>query len=475
MRPLFIDSKVRKEKNFSIAYLAIFGYGITTFLLIALKLGSLVNILFPLGALIVGLILFTYHPEIYVGFIWWLCFLTPLVRRLADFNGSYTVPSPVLLAPYLAILVSSLTAVQKLPRAVSQGGMSFILPLFGIFYAYCVGCVNGSLFSATLALVEWSSPIIFGAYLFLNWRSYPEFKEVTRKAFIWGALVMGAYGIYQYLAAPEWETFWLVNFIGEDAGIISMLGSPFGTPEPMGIRVWSTMNGPYVFASFIIPGLLILLNYSGPLQPVMSAVAYLSFLLSSSRTAWIGWFISMSIFFATLRPKQQIRFMLLITVALLALILLTTAGPFSELIVSRLETFTNLSEDGSGSARSTTYNTLFGKAVTTFIGYGLGNVPDFGHILDSAILKILFELGWIGAIPYLIGLIASILLDHINKGLPSDTFVGISKSFVLGSLFMLPLAPVLDGEVAIAIWGFASLKLSANKWYCNPRDLLNLA
>ncbi|MEM1252661.1 MAG: O-antigen ligase domain-containing protein [Cyanobacteria bacterium P01_H01_bin.21] len=463
MKALPINNTARKEKIFSIAYLAIFGYALITFLLIALKLGSLVNFFFPLGALIVGIILFTYSSESYVGFIWWLCFLTPLVRRLADFNGSYTVPSPVLLAPYLAILISSLTTIQKLPRAVSEGGMPFILALFGILYAYCIGFISGSPFSSTLALVEWSSPIIFGAYLFLNWRSYGEFKEVTKKAFIWGALIMGAYGIYQYLFAPDWETFWLVNFIGEDVRTISLLGSPFGIPEPMGIRVWSTMNGPYTFASFIVPGLLILLNYTGPLQPVISAAAYLSFLLSSSRTAWIGWFVSMNIFFTTLRPKQQIRFMLLVTLALLALIPLATAGPFSELIVSRLETFTNLSEDGSGSARSTTYNALFGKAISSFIGYGLGNVPNFGHILDSAILKILFELGWIGAIPYLIGLVSLVLPRHSDRKLQSDTFAGVSKSFVLGSLFMLPLAPALDGETAIAIWGFASLRLAACK------------
>ncbi|MEL7069113.1 MAG: O-antigen ligase domain-containing protein [Cyanobacteria bacterium J06581_3] len=442
-----------------------------TALLILLKLGSIVNLFFPCGALIVALVLYTKSPPAYVGFIWWLCFLTPLVRRLADFNGSYTVPSPVLLAPYIAILVSSLTTIQKLPGAVSKGGMPFILALFGILYAYCAGCVNGSLSSATLALVQWSSPVIFGAYLFLNWRLYSDFKEATKKAFIWGALVMGAYGIYQYLVAPEWETFWLVNFIGEDAKTIRLLGSAFGTPEPMGIRVWSTMNGPYTFASFIVPGLLILLNYTGPLQPLISAVAYLSFLLSSSRTAWIGGFISMNVFFATLKPKQQMRFMLLLTVAFLALIPLATAGPFSELIVSRLETFTNLSKDGSGAARSTTYQALFGEAITSFLGYGLGSVPNFGYILDSAILKILFAFGWIGAAPYLVGLVTSILPTHSHNRIQSDTFSGISKSFVFGSLFMLPLAPALDGETAIAIWGFASLRLAASKQYSNLKNI----
>jgi hypothetical protein len=399
--------------------------------------------------------------------------LTPFVRRLADFNGSYTAPSPILLAPYLAILVCSLTVFQKLPKTISIGGASFVLAFIGMLYGYFVGCINGSISSATLSLVEWSCPVIFGAYLFLNWHSYPQIKEATKKAFLWGAFVMGVYGIYQYLVAPPWERYWLINFIGEDSATISLLGTPFGTPEPLGIRVWSTMNGPYTFASFIIPGLLILLNSTSPIQPLISAVAYLSFLLSSSRTAWVGWFVSINVLFVTLKPKHQMRFMLLITIAVLAIIPLATTGPFSEMIFSRLDTFSNLSEDGSGSARGETYEALLGKALTSFLGYGMASVPDFGHILDSAILQILFEFGLFGATFYLVGLLLSILPGFKNGEIQADTFFGVSRSFVIGSLFMLPLAPVLSGETAIAIWGFIGLKLAADRWYFKEINTIN--
>ena len=462
-----------KKSNSSISWIVIFIYGLVSALLISLKLGNLVNLVFPGGAFVVGLALYSLNPPLYAGFIWWLCFLSPLVRRLADFNGSYTVPSPILLAPYLAILVCFPSFVQKIPKTIHKGGMPFVLATFGILYSYLVGCVIGSPFSATQGFLEWLSPILFGFYFFLNWRSYQQNKEITQKAFIWGVLVMGIYGIYQYLVAPSWEQFWLVHFIGKDAATITLLGTPFGTPEPLGIRVWSTMNGPYTFASFIIPGLLFLLNYSGPTQPLISAVGYLSFLLSLSRTAWIGWFISMSAFFVTLKPNQQLRFIVLVVVALLAIIPLTIAGPFSELLTSRIESLFNLAGDGSGAERAETYQALLSRALTSFLGYGLGNIPDVGAVLDSAILLILFEFGLFGAIPYLSGLLLSVLSNNNSKLAKTDTFLGVSKSFVFGSLFMFPLAPILNTETAIALWGFIGLKLAGNKFYSSTERINN--
>ncbi|MEM6450985.1 MAG: O-antigen ligase domain-containing protein [Cyanobacteria bacterium P01_D01_bin.105] len=465
MSNVVVGSRERTSRTASIGWSAIFIYGLISALLIALKLGSLVNIVFPMGALAVGLTLYTLDPPLYAGFIWWLCFLSPFVRRLADFSGSYTAPSPILLAPYLAILVALPTFVQKLPSTLRKGGFPFILAAFGILYGYFVGCAIGSPFSATLGLLEWFSPVIFGFYFFLNWRSYPQNKVATQKAFIWGLLLMGAYGIYQYLVAPDWERFWLVNFIGEDPSTIILLGTPFGTPEPLGIRVWSTMNGPYTFASFIIPGLLFLLSYSGPLQPLISAVGYLSFLLSLSRTAWVGWLVSMSAFFVTLKPNQQMRFIALIVVSLLATLPFVITGPFSDLLSSRIESLFNISNDGSGAERAETYQALLGRAFTSFLGYGLGNVPDVGTVLDSAILLILFELGLFGAIPYLLGLLLFVSRNSSSSLAKADTFLGVSKSFAFGSLFMFPLAPILNTETAIALWGFVGLKLAGNRFY----------
>ena len=68
-----------------------------------------------------------------------------------------------------------------------------------------------------------------------------------------------------------------------------------GTPEPLGIRVFSTMNSPGPFANVLLAGLLILLtNENFSARPRLRAVGYLSFLLLSLvRSAWIGWFLGL--------------------------------------------------------------------------------------------------------------------------------------------------------------------------------------
>ena len=61
--------------------------------------GGILRLLFPLGATAVGVLLYMRYPLLYVGFTWWIWFLTPLVRRLIDQRSGWQDPSIVLLAP----------------------------------------------------------------------------------------------------------------------------------------------------------------------------------------------------------------------------------------------------------------------------------------------------------------------------------------------------------------------------------------
>ena len=76
-------------------------------------------------------------------------------------------------------------------------------------------------------------------------------------------------------------------------------------------------------------------------------------------------------------------------------------------------------------------NCSWGRAFTSFLGHGLTNVPDFGVILDSAILLILFEFGLFGAIIYLSGLLLAVARNNNSRLAKADTFLGVSKSFRL--------------------------------------------
>jgi hypothetical protein len=216
--------------------------------------GSFLNIAFPVGALVVGAFLYFRYPILYIGFTWWIWFLTAFVRRLVDYRSSYTEPSPLLLAPYLVTALTLVTVFQYLPKARREGGLVFILPLVGISYGFLIGLIYYPPFVATRGFLDWLTPLTFGFHLLVNWQNFPSYYQNIQRTFLWGTLVMGVYGIYQYIVAPEWDRLWLIN-----SGMISSQG----LPEPFGMRVWSTMNSVEPFAAVMTAGLLMLFNRPG--------------------------------------------------------------------------------------------------------------------------------------------------------------------------------------------------------------------
>jgi hypothetical protein len=203
------------KKGFSIrlqpasAWIAILGLILLSTLLIVAGAGKILNLAFPGGAFIIGVFLYFRYPILYIGFSWWMWFLTPLVRRLADYRGSFTDPSPILLAPYLVLLITLVTLGKHLPKINRQGGLPFMLSFIGLAYAYLVGIIQNSPIQVTIALLEWLVPVLFGFHLFVNWRNYPSYRQNIDRVFTWGVFIMGIYGVIQYLVAPDWDQCWI--------------------------------------------------------------------------------------------------------------------------------------------------------------------------------------------------------------------------------------------------------------------------
>ena len=437
------------------AWTAILGFIGCSVLLILVGAGTILKLFFPLGAFIVGAILYSRVPVLYIGFNLWLCFLTPLVRRLADYQSSFTEPSPILLAPYLVLLVTLVTLYQHLPKIHRRGGLPFVLCFVGLFYGILLGLVQGSVVAVVKDSLEWLTPVLFSFYLFVNWQNYPFYRQNIQRVFIWGVLVMGVYGVFQYLVAPEWDRLWLIK--------TEMLSA--GYPEPLGIRVWSTMNSPLVFAVTMMAGLIVLFNHQGIFTLVASAIGYLAFLLSLVRTAWLGWLVAIFTLFSSVKSKFQIRLILIFMVMAACVLYLTTIEPFSEVIYSRLDTFSDIENDGSGQDRLLAYKIFFDSPLMTLVGYGIGTVPKL-LAWDSGILIIVFALGWIGVSLYLAGMLKLIFeLFRFSKNSP-DTFVNTAFSVVVSCLFMMPFGSVHKGIQGVIFWGFLGLGLAAKKYYC---------
>lgn len=435
-----------------------------TVLCLAANVGSVLRFIFPTGSLVVGALLFFRYPLFYVGFTWWLWFLTPLVRRMIDWQAGWLDPNPVLLAPFLVSFLASLTLLTQLPKAIRGNGLPFVLSAIAVLYGAFIGLLSFQPQTVIIALLNWLTPIVFGYHLFSKWRQFPELKRVTERTFLWGTIVMGSYGIIQFLFAPLWDQFWLQNLIA-----IMKIYS-FGTPDPLRIRVWSTMHSPQPFACILVACVLLLFAIKNPLKIAASAVGYLTLLLTLARTAWLSWVIGLVVFIPSLKPRLQMRLIVTLMVMSLVILPLTAIEPFSTVISSRVQTLFQGQQDGSFVDRSIGYTNLLNDALVEVEGRGIGYVIRDANIggNDSGILTLLLNLGWFGTIPYVAGLVLLIFSMMQGREAAIDPFVGACRAIVLATVSQISLNTVMLAPFGLVLWGFIGLAAAARLYYLQP-------
>ena len=437
------------------AWTGILGFTIITALLSLAGAGKALNIAFPLISLLLGLFLYYRAPLLYTGFTWWLWFLAPFVRRISDYRSSFTDPSPILLAPFLVTSVSLITLWKYFPRTYRGVGLPFVLAVIGLAYGFSIGLINKPPYAVIRDFLDWAAPVSFGFHLFVNWQQYPNYRHNIERVFTWAILVMGIYGIIQFVALPEWDDQWITN-----TALNTAIVGGLTDPSQKTVRVWATMQSGEPFSAFMAGGLLLLLIGKAPLTIPASIVGYLSFLLAMVRSGWLGWAAGVITLVSSLKPKFQIRLILLIAVMGLCLIPLANMEPFATSINDRFSSFSNVENDTSAQARQSAYASGTSKALTSVIGDGLG-----GGSIDSAIFAMLFNLGWLGTLPYLGSIL--VLTWKIFQPSPNsrDPFVSAARAIVITVIARMPLNGSNTGASGLLLWTFLALGLAANRYY----------
>ncbi len=428
--------------------------------------GSILRPLIVLDSFAVGVFLYRRYPILYMGFAWWLWFLSPFVARVIDYRSSSFDPlRMVLLSQFLVTLVTLHTLLKRLPKVSAQDGLPFVLAFVGVVYGLLVGLINTSPITAFRALLDWLTPIPFGFYLFINWPDYPEYRQNIQRVFLWGVLVTGAYGVVQYLLAPEWDRFWL----------ISTKISSFGDPEPFKIRVWSTMASPGPFAVMMMAGLLLLFTSKEALRLPAAGAGYLAFLLTMVRTLWGAWFLGILIFMGSLKAHLQMRLIVTILIMAVCVVPLITIEPFATTITPRLQTLSNLDKDNSANVRKGIYERGLNSALTNALGNGIGNtyVAKDGKlepvIIDSGILDLLFTLGWFGAVFYLGGVLLLLYNLFQYSEYRFDPFMAAARAISISCFMMLPGGNAMVSFTGIVLWGFLGIAIAGHKYHQHQR------
>lgn len=460
----FLQTNYSPEKRSAQAWIVIAGFILLTATCYFGGAASLLRLVFPASSLLVAVFLYLRHPILYIGFTWWIWFLTPFLTRLVDYRIGWDPTRQMLLAPYLVVFVTITTFIKYLPGAVRQGGLPFVLGFIGVIYGFLVGLIFNQPVPVIRGLLDWLSPILFAFHLFINWRDYPSYRQHIQRVFVWCVLITGAYGIYQFVVAPEWDKLWLIE---------SKMFTSSGNPEPFGMRVWSTLHSTGPFGSVMQAGLLLLFTSSGPLIFPASAVGYLSFLLSQVRTNWGGWILGIIIILGSVNARIKMRLIMIILVMAMCVVPLLNIEPISEVVTTRLESFSNLEKDTSFLERSKSYDRNLNLALSTALGNGLGNIWKVNEktgqieviVIDSGILDMFFTLGWFGAIPYLGGLLLMLFsVSNYTEG-KLDSFVSAARAIGISSCAQLIIYSGMLSVSGMIMWGFLAMAMAAHKYY----------
>ena len=432
---------------------------------------------YPFSSIVLGVYLYRRYPIHYVGFTWWIWFLGTFIRRLIDYRCGTITPWPYHFTPILVTSITVATLFRYLPRTYKRDGLPFALCFMAIFYGFFVGLLRQPISDydrEIIVLLNWLAPVCFGFHLFINWRKFPEYRQTFQQVFLWGVLIMGAYGIFQFLVAPAWDILFMV-----ENEVFNGFSSYMGKPEPMGIRPWSTMGNPMNFAFNLMPGLILLLISTKNSRYAAAGFGYIVFLISRVRSSWYSWLIALIVFVLSLKERHQMRIILTFFFMLLLIVPLASIDQFSEIISSRFSSISNLEGDGSFQERMSTFEGAIDIAMTEFIGWGLvapGQAPpsmgsDEGlfSVMDNGYLSILVSFGWFATICYVGGIVMMVVKLFSKNQL--DPFTIAARAIAVGSLSRLATSDISTEAYAMPVWGFLGIAIAGYKYHLYQQKL----
>lgn len=438
---------VRARRRNSMVVVLPVAYFVFTLLLIALHQGRLVTYLYPAGAFIVALYLYVRSPVHYLGFVCWLFFLSAEVRRLADFvNGAFSPKSLIMIAPMIALALCGLSLIKNINSLGERRCAPLVLIVISLVYAFFVGMVRVGPAPALFTLVNWLSPVLVGLHLAVTWQHYPDYHRVLLKTCVYGGLVMGVYGVYQYVQPPPWDVFWLIQ---------SQMVTE-GKPVPFGLRVMSTMNSSGPFAATMVYTLLMGFATRGWTRLFMMLFGVAALLFTSVRTGWGGFAIGLIYPFMTLDGKSRMRFVAaLVGIAVLCVPVLMNPQ-ISGNVLKRINTISDISQDHSYQSRMLFYDYFMETALTDISGQGLGTtgmgvkLADSSSgapqsvAFDSGVMEVPFVMGWPGTPLYVGGVLMLLWRAFVASRLrPHDRFAVCGVGVAIAILAMMVMVNTL--------------------------------
>jgi hypothetical protein len=291
------------------------------------------------------------------------------IRRIVDFyiNGYFNPLSPISLVPLVVTLLMGLAVFSnqnRLPKYI-KGIAGLFLAAFAI--AGALGFI-ATQFAVLYAGAEVVAPLFLLLYAVLL-NPPMEVRDRWVRSFAWGAILVSAYGWYQYLVIPPWDAFWLkaTNMVGY-----------MGIPKPTQMTVFSTMGERGIVAGFLgysVVPMIVSPKWRTKLGWLGVLLVFSVILLTLSRGGIIIAVVATAAFLIINKGAKMSQVIVAAIVLAVGAFYGISKIPNSERIVERYQkSVEDKSKDGSFEGRTQLMQAGVGALLSRPLGYGLGAV-----------------------------------------------------------------------------------------------------
>lgn len=408
--------------------------------------------------IIIAFVLAAFNSRWLVIYIICVYVFTPELRRVVDWEyHHYHSITALSLAPILCNAALLLPIMRRPYGLTRQLKTALILMGLSVAYAAVLGLArNGAiaLYEAAILVL----PLILVPYLALRPLDVRE-RDQWLSAFVTIGVVVAGYGWFQFVTAPPWDMFWLTE---------SGMTSSMGQPEAFGFRVFSTINstGPAAwFLSFTIAVAFVNRRWRGPFGWFGILLMVSALAITEVRSGWIAAFVLVAAYAALSSGPARWRLLAGILLLGIGLSVALPSLPGGEKTLARVQTFSNLKEDNSASARTNLTVGLvpvllsnpFGKGTgSTGVGDKLnqkGNDSAGNGSFDNGLFALILTFGFIGSVGFFYGawlIGCAVFGSGTNSELGPHSRLG--QTVCLTTLILLCFNNAIEGMGGLIVW-----------------------
>jgi putative inorganic carbon (HCO3(-)) transporter len=336
--------------------------------------------------------------------VWLTWLLAPFLRRLFFLAEPIEKTEPLALVPFL---VTAVVVVIELRQVTFSPRTRRLLQL--VVAGYALGFPVGLLFFPLAAMFALFTYVTAVGCFVIGYRDADKgWRPVLPTLLMIVTPFLSLYAFVQYFAPlPEWDYVWR-----NTADIITV-----GSDDQDRIRVWSTLNAPGTFALVLAVAALAFVAMSRvtPLRLAAAAAVFGALALTYVRSAWFGVVVALLAILIVTRGAAIKRVAPVVAV-LAVLAPLTLGGSTGTALTERAESFGSLEHDESTQERIETPQEVLPFALSAPLGSGMGSAGEatklsdtgFRHT-DNAYLSILYQVGPVGFLLVMSGVVAGIV------------------------------------------------------------------